>query len=90
MHPVPAFHLLKKDLYVYELMGGDFLMLEISRGCSYRCTFCSKALYGPSVRVKGVENILGEIEEAVAVHGARNIFFHDLEFAQARPILDEL
>lgn len=88
--PVPAFHLLKKDLYVYELMGRDFLMLEISRGCPYGCTFCSKALYGPGVRVKPVENVLREIEEAVVRHGARNIFFHDLEFAQARPVLEEL
>ncbi|MBI4549440.1 MAG: B12-binding domain-containing radical SAM protein [Candidatus Omnitrophica bacterium] len=77
--PVPAFHAVDLNDYYYELMGDRFAVLEASRGCSFSCTFCSLTMYGNGVRAKPVENLLEELREARR-HGAKNVYFIDLEF----------
>jgi len=79
--PYPAFHHLPMRRYYYEVMGRDFAILESSRGCPYRCTFCYLGMYGPAFRQKSVERFVDEVEWAVRTHGLRNIYFMDLEFA---------
>ncbi len=82
--PFPAFHRLPMDRYHYELMGRDFTLLEASRGCPYRCSFCYLGMYGRPFRQKSVDRFFDEIHWAVTRHGRRNIYFMDLEFALIR------
>ncbi|OGW69085.1 MAG: hypothetical protein A2036_03655 [Omnitrophica bacterium GWA2_50_21] len=77
--PAPAFHKTDLKQYYYELMGDRFTILEGSRGCSFKCTFCSLTMYGKGVRAKSSEKLIGEILAAKEA-GARNIYFIDLEF----------
>jgi radical SAM superfamily enzyme YgiQ (UPF0313 family) len=82
--PFPAFHRLPMDRYHYELMGRAFTLLEASRGCPYRCSFCYLGMYGARFRQKSVDRFFEEIQWAVTRHGRRNIYFMDLEFALNR------
>lgn len=82
--PFPAFHRLPMDRYYYEIMGDRFALLESSRGCPYRCTFCYLGMYGTKFRQKSVERFFEEVRWAVEVQGRRNLYFMDLEFALNR------
>ena len=54
--PAPRYDLLKKDSYIFN-------MIQISRGCPFNCDFCSvKDYLGPSIRCKGVEQVIKELE----------------------------
>jgi radical SAM superfamily enzyme YgiQ (UPF0313 family) len=88
--PFPAFDKLPMGRYYYELMGRDFAILEASRGCPYRCTFCYLGMYGARFRQKSVGRFLAEIEWAVREHGCRNLYFMDLEFALNRRFVRSL
>lgn len=78
--PAPAFDLLDLSHYHYELLGDRFLVLETARGCPFGCTFCSREMYGKPVRRKDHDQVVGEIERAVAATGFRHAYFIDLEF----------
>ena len=80
------------------LIRGAFLRrtvgLMAGRGCPYRCIFCgSNAMFGRSVRLRSVENVMGEIHEMVQRHAIDGFYFYDdtftirpdyvLEFCQA-------
>jgi radical SAM superfamily enzyme with C-terminal helix-hairpin-helix motif len=45
--------------------------METSRGCPYRCSFCTEPLYGADPSFRTPENVVGEVE-ALADHGARH------------------
>ncbi|MBU1275310.1 MAG: B12-binding domain-containing radical SAM protein [Proteobacteria bacterium] len=81
--PMPAFELAPPELYEYEVLGGDFALLETSRGCPFACRFCLKAMYGAGVRYKPLGQVLAEVE-AIARLGARHFYFMDLEFTAHR------
>lgn len=63
--PYPAYHLFDLELYnecgmlcIYE----KFLPIQASRGCSYRCTFCSQDKIFKKVRTRTVKCVIDEIE----------------------------
>lgn len=86
--PLPAFDLASPRLYQYEVLDGNFALLETSRGCPFACRFCLKTMYGPGVRYKTLDQVLAEIE-AVKELGAKNLYFMDLEFtANRRRVLE--
>jgi len=80
MLPIPAFDLLEIESYYYELLGRRLLILETARGCPFGCTFCSREMYGKPVRRKSGEQVLAEIDQAMADTGFRHAYFIDLEF----------
>ncbi len=86
MLPVPAFEMLDVDKYFYEVLGGDLLLLETTRGCPYKCAFCSKVMYGPQFRRKTAEQVRCEIDYALDRTGVKNVYFIDLEFTVARDL----
>ena len=88
--PAPAFHLIDPSRYAYELLGRPFALFETSRGCPYGCTFCLKTMYGPGVRYKPIEQLMGEIEQAVTISGFRYGYFIDLEFTTNREHATEI
>lgn len=87
--PPPALELIDPRRYAYEILGGRFVVLEGSRGCSCGCTFCSRAIQGRRRREKGVDQLTREIELAVGL-GARNAYFIDLEFTASRGFVESL
>lgn len=56
-----------------------YSIMMISRGCPYKCIYCSKPVFGRSYRYRSVENVLEEIEYLVSI-GVREIRFHDDTF----------
>jgi radical SAM superfamily enzyme YgiQ (UPF0313 family) len=68
------------EAYSYELMGKNFTLLEGSRGCPVRCSFCYLGMFGKKVRFKSPKKLFAEAENAVKNYGIKNIYFMDLEF----------
>jgi len=61
--PLPAWDYLNIDEY-FKKSGDTTLPIEGSRGCPYRCSFCSTFLaWGGRVRYKPVDNLIKEILE---------------------------
>jgi len=85
--PFPAYHLLKMDQYRYEFMGKNFAILEGSRGCPHKCSFCYLGMYGPRFRQKRLDRLLDEIQHVTHSFQVQNIYFMDLEFGLNRPYL---
>lgn len=60
----------------------EFTYIYGSRGCPYRCTFCSwpQMLYNGKVRFRSPEKIVEEIEFLINKYGIKEIFFDDDTF----------
>ncbi|MFC2162079.1 B12-binding domain-containing radical SAM protein [Candidatus Altiarchaeota archaeon] len=60
----------------------EFTYMMASRGCPYRCSFCSwpQMLYSNKVRFRSVDRVLDEMQSLVSDHGVREIFFDDDTF----------
>jgi anaerobic magnesium-protoporphyrin IX monomethyl ester cyclase len=82
--PCPAFHLLPMDRYAYEFLGGNFAVLEGSRGCPHGCSFCYLGMYGRRFRQKSPDRLVAETAHVRDRFDVTNIYFLDLEFAQNR------
>ena len=55
---------------VYEIMG--------SRGCPFKCSFCSShSSNDRNVRKRSIENIMEEVQHVYKKHGIRKILFND-------------
>lgn len=83
--PLPAWHL--ADLDVYSLAPnravtrGRKASVLTSRGCAYRCSFCTHQYgYGGSSRKRGVAQVLAEIELLVKQYGVKELRFEDCTF----------
>jgi anaerobic magnesium-protoporphyrin IX monomethyl ester cyclase len=83
--PLPSRHLI--DWSIYDL-SGDYLMpakrvftISSSRGCPYRCTFCSSATYWKSsFRARSPKNVVDEIEVLIHEFGADGLNFREDNF----------
>ncbi len=65
--PLPAYHLFKIDRYTNLQPLTDGLdpharayTIVTSRGCPYKCTYCSKPITGDTWRARTVENVINE------------------------------
>jgi len=66
--PIPRRDLMKEDAYL------NIPKVETSRGCPFRCSFCSTTVfYGPRMRFRPVEDVVAEVK--AAEH--RFVFFTD-------------
>ena len=88
--PVPSFHLLPMGKYFYEVLGRNFTLLEASRGCTYRCSFCLLDMYGKKLRVKPARQFINELEIVINKFGVKNAYFMDLEFTINRDLVEEV
>lgn len=82
--PPPAYHLLNFSRYFYEILGGSFALFEITRGCGFKCAFCSKIMYGEGVRTKTKEQIIAEVAAAIEKYHVKTGYFIDLDFLAGR------
>ena len=86
--PIPAFHLLDTKKYSYEILGDDFALFEIGRGCNYTCKFCNKIMYGARLRTKSKEQVCEELRVAIEGCGVRTGYFIDLEFLAYKDLIN--
>lgn len=82
--PMPAIDLLPAGRYRSMLTRNPFVTLITSRGCPYRCAFCSQIYTGPRLRTRSPANIIAEIERAVREYRAREIVVFDETFGVKR------
>ena len=102
--PLPAYHLFKIDRYTNLQPLTDGLdprarayTIVTSRGCPYKCTYCSKPITGDTWRARSVENVLNEWRilardfHATEIGLTDDIWNLDLKRAKAlcRAIIDE-
>lgn len=79
--PPPAIDLLnKKDRYYGCNLPIPYITMMTSRGCPYRCYFCSKQPWGSSYRFHSAERVVWEIEHLVSELGVKSIDFFDDTF----------
>jgi radical SAM superfamily enzyme YgiQ (UPF0313 family) len=78
--PFPAYHLFKIDRYTNLQPLTDGLdpqarsyTIVTSRGCPYKCTYCSKPITGDTWRARSVENVIREWKMLVQELGATEI-----------------
>ena len=78
--PFPARELLPANIYKAIIGDGEkkrFAVVTATRGCAFRCRFCSVPHLWPTQRRRSVENVLDELEQIYSVHKIRNIRFTD-------------
>jgi len=86
--PPPARHLVDSSAYFYVLgTRATFTTVMSSRGCPYRCTFCSTPRGG--FRARSVSNVVDEMKRCMAA-GAEEIHFVDDTFNLESARLAEL
>lgn len=80
--PFPATHLiLYPESFDYKSMGS----MIASRGCPWRCTFCSSRLFWEKkMRFRSPENVVSEIKEIKERYGVRYVMFWDDSFSASR------
>jgi len=78
--PFPAFHLLPITKYRPHPPHGRQLPsipIVTSRGCPYRCIYCSKSVFGGKYRASSPTYIADEIEYLMDKFNVREITFYD-------------
>lgn len=90
--PFPARDLLRMDLYELGTMRGrkGFTAIMTSRGCPFKCVFCSTSIYGNRVRRRAIPNIIAEIKEVVSKYGIRHFYFLDETLTLSRKYIHQL
>lgn len=91
--PRPARDLFNIELYSpHPPYGRKWrYMNEItSRGCPFKCAYCSKSVFGNSYRSFTPERIVDDIRELVNVYGVKEIHFYDDDFTMKRSHSKEL
>jgi len=77
--PFPARHLLKMDRYKLGTLKGRkrFASIMFSRGCPFKCIFCSIGLLGHQVRRRSARLVVDEIISVVSQFNIRHFYFAD-------------
>ena len=87
MIPPFPYHLFRKDLDKYPNFSGIFG----SRGCPYKCTFCSsRSISGRKYRHHSVNRVIEEIKTLVRTYGQTSIFLMDDNIAVNKKHFKEL
>jgi len=91
--PFPSRDLL--PMHLYKFNGVKYTTMLTSRGCPFKCSFCSSSrLFGGYWRGRSPENVLEEMKTVYEEYGIRNIEFMDDTFTlnqeRAEKICDEI
>lgn len=85
--PLFPYDLFEKDIEKYR----DFGTIITSRGCPYKCIFCSqRAISGGRYRFLSTERVLQELDMLVYRYNQKSIWFNEDNFAVNRKRLDDL
>jgi len=78
--PFPAFHLLPMGKYRLHPpfgRGSPVMPIITSRGCPYRCIFCSKSVFGKKYRANCPDYVINEVRLLNEKFGVKEIKFYD-------------
>ncbi len=82
--PYPARELLPIEKYfeyrvpmAHRYHHNRNLSIATSRGCPFKCTFCSSTRHWGKFRPRSVENVLGEMDQLYHQFGVRELKFED-------------
>lgn len=78
--PQPAVDLLPLDRYKCLTVEMPFFTMISSRGCPYKCGFCSQVYCGDRVRFRTPEDLVSEMENYVRNYGAKELVMFDETF----------
>ncbi len=76
----PARHLIDQDKYMSIMARKPFATMVTSRGCPFRCHFCTQVYWQNKFRMRTSGNVIEEIEEIVEKYNAREIMMYDETF----------
>jgi radical SAM superfamily enzyme YgiQ (UPF0313 family) len=79
--PFPARELLPNDSYIRygrKKYGYSITTVMSTRGCPFRCEFCSNVVFGGSYRERSPQNVVDEIDEVLALGYDRISFADDV------------
>jgi len=82
--PLPARYLLDMDNYGVEQNGQRTATLITSRGCYGKCGYCSKQVFGGSVRMLSPERVEREVRQLVEQYGYNSLYFLDDTFTASK------
>jgi radical SAM superfamily enzyme YgiQ (UPF0313 family) len=72
--PFPARDLIHNEKYTMPVSNQPYTLLISSRGCPYRCIFCTaRQYYGQKLRPRSAKNIVDEVEEIINKYGIKDI-----------------
>ena len=75
--PYPARDMLDINSYWYDIDGNKATTLITSRGCPYKCAFCSKDVWKNKTRFHSEEYIYKELKEIISKYGFKYFLFLD-------------
>ncbi len=81
----PARQLLPRNtyrhIYPYPVKNPYYHSIITSRGCNYKCDFCSSSLiWNGLTRYRSLENVFKEMEHLIKRYNAALLFLHDDDF----------
>jgi anaerobic magnesium-protoporphyrin IX monomethyl ester cyclase len=88
--PFPDREAIDHQLYLdvwRKYHGASSINLITARGCPYRCTWCSHAVYGYSHRRRSPANVADEVEQIVARYNPDQVWYADDVFTISHPWL---
>lgn len=77
--PFPARNLIDNSKYKHAFMR-PYAMVYSSRGCPYKCIFCTSKGYSPLFRERSVKNVINELKELKEKYNITNFGFMDETF----------
>lgn len=77
--PMPAFDLLKNELYAEPFFPKPYGLIQSARGCPYQCNFCVKS-YGTKLTTLTPENIILQLEYNIRLFNIKAFRFIDDTF----------
>ena len=90
--PLPDKSLIDFSRYsgLFPVGSRPSMFIMSSRGCPFRCSFCSRSIYGNTLRLRSPENIMAEVELLYKDWGVKEIHFGDDTFNANRQWADKL
>lgn len=94
--PWPAYHLFKMDRYtslqpaIDAVDGARSFSMMTSRGCPYRCTFCSQSIMPEKWRARSPQSVVAEFRHLIKDLGAQEIGVLDDSANISRKRLSEI
>lgn len=82
--PFPARELLPKlsryRTEIEKLSREPYTSMVTSRGCPYRCSYCSKNVFGRIFRFRSAKNVVDEMEMLTRNYGIKHVHIYDDTF----------
>lgn len=87
----PAMHLLKKNAYrmtFAKFKPRYYLPIMATRGCPFKCVYCSEPATNPHVRFRSAKNVVDEMERWAKELKVTHFFFMDSNLTLKRPQIE--